>query len=104
MPTAAPALLALHIAVTLAFAVNGALTALRVARLSIVGVVTRGMITARGGGIIRDVLLGSLPPATFSDWRSLALAAGGALVVFAFGRLLDCLTALITVMDAAGLS
>ena len=104
MSTAAPALLALDLAGTLAFAVNGALTALRVARLDIVGVVTLGMITALGGGIIRDVLLGSLPPATFSDWRYLAVAAGGGLVAFAFGRQLDRLTALITVMDAAGLS
>ena len=104
MSTAAPALLALDLAGTLAFAVNGALTALRVARLDIVGVVTLGMITALGGGIIRDVLLGSLPPATFNDWRYLAVAAGGGLVAFAFGRQLERLTALITVMDAAGLS
>jgi uncharacterized membrane protein YeiH len=75
-----------------------------VARLDIVGVVTLGMITALGGGIIRDVLLGSLPPATFSDWRYLAVAAGGGLVAFAFGRQLERLTGLITVMDAAGLS
>ena len=41
----------------------GALTAIRVARLDVVGVVTLGMITALGGGIIRDVLLGVHPPA-----------------------------------------
>jgi len=104
MTTEPPVLLALDLAGTLAFAVNGALTALRVARLDIVGVVTLGMITALGGGIIRDVLLGTLPPATFSDWRYLAVAAGGGLVAFLFGRRLDRLTSLITVMDAAGLS
>jgi uncharacterized membrane protein YeiH len=104
MTTEPPVLLALDLAGTLAFAVNGALTALRVARLDIVGVVTLGMITALGGGIMRDVLLGSLPPATFSDWRYLAVAAGGGLVAFLFGRHLYRLTTLITVMDAAGLS
>jgi uncharacterized membrane protein YeiH len=104
MTTGPPVLLALDLAGTLAFAVNGALTALRVARLDIVGVVTLGMITALGGGIIRDVLLDRLPPATFSDWRYLAVAAGGGLVAFLFGRRLDRLTTLITVMDAAGLS
>jgi uncharacterized membrane protein YeiH len=104
MTTEPPVLLALDLAGTLAFAVNGALTALRVARLDIVGVVTLGMITALGGGIIRDVLLDSLPPATFSDWRYLAVAAGGGLVAFVFGRHLERLTSLITVMDAAGLS
>lgn len=104
MTTEAPALLALDLLGTFAFALNGALTALRVARLDIVGIVTLGMITALGGGIIRDVLLDSLPPATFSDWRFLAVAAGGGLIAFVFGRDLDRLTTPITVLDAAGLS
>ncbi len=63
------ALLVLDLVGTFAFAVNGALTATRVARLDVFGVVTLGMITALGGGIIRDVLLGSPPPRTFDDWR-----------------------------------
>ena len=96
-------LLALDLLGTFAFALNGALTALRVARLDIVGVVTLGMITALGGGIIRDVLL-DVPPATFNDWRYLAVAAGGGLIAFVSGRHLDRLTAPITVLDAAGLS
>jgi uncharacterized membrane protein YeiH len=104
MSTAAPLLLALDLTGTFAFAVNGALTALRVARLDIVGIVSLGMITALGGGIIRDVLLDSLPPATFSDWRYLAVAAGGGLVAFVSGRHLERLNTPITVLDAAGLS
>src|SRR3954462_14981270 len=104
MTTGAPVLLALDLTGTFAFAVNGALTALRMARLDIVGVVTLGMITALGGGIIRDVLLGALPPATFSDWRYLAVAAVGGLIAFTFGRHLERLNRLINVLDAAGLS
>lgn len=99
-----PLLLALDLTGTFAFALDGALTALRLARLDIVGVVTLGMITALGGGIMRDVLLDSLPPATFSDWRYLAVAAGGGLVAFVAGRRLDRLNRPITVLDAAGLS
>lgn len=99
----APVLLVLDLLGTCAFALNGALTALRVARLDIVGVVTLGMITALGGGIIRDVLL-DLPPATFNDWRYLAVAAAGGLIAFVFGRRLDRLNRLVTVLDAAGLS
>jgi uncharacterized membrane protein YeiH len=87
-----------------AFGLNGALTAIRVVRLDIVGVVTLGMFTALGGGVIRDILLGALPPATFSDWRYLTVAAGGSLVAFLFGRSLDRLATLILVLDAAGLS
>src|SRR3954467_9229250 len=104
MSTEAGVLLALDLTGTFAFALNGALTALRGARLDIVGVVTLGMITALGGGIIRDVMLDSLPPATFSDWRSLAVAAGGGLIAFAFGRHLERLNSFINVLDAAGLS
>src|SRR3954464_181823 len=99
-----PLLLVLDLTGTFAFAVNGALTALRLARLDIVGVVTLGIITAIGGGIIRDVLIGALPPATFSDWRYLAVAAGGGLVAFFAGRRLERLNTPITLLDAAGLS
>jgi uncharacterized membrane protein YeiH len=99
-----PLLLSLDLAGTFAFALNGALTALRAARLDIVGVVTLGMITALGGGIIRDVLIGYLPPATFNDWRYLAVAAGGGLVAAVLGRRLDRLARQITVLDAVGLS
>ncbi|SDY76000.1 UPF0126 domain-containing protein [Geodermatophilus africanus] len=64
MTTEDSVLLALDLVGTFAFAHNGALTALRVARLDIVGVVTLGMITALGGGIIRDALLDVHGPAT----------------------------------------
>jgi uncharacterized membrane protein YeiH len=96
--------LVLELAGIFAFALNGALTAIRVTRIDVVGVVTLGMVTALGGGIIRDVLLDSLPPATFSDWRYLAVAAAGSLTAFVFGRRLDRLWKPIEVLDAAGLS
>lgn len=89
---------------TFAFGLNGALTAVRTARVDIVGVVTLGMITALGGGIIRDMLLDDLPPATFRDWRYLVTAAAGALIAFALGRHLHRLAGLITVLDTVGLS
>ena len=62
------------------------------------------MITAVGGGILRDVLLSDLPPATFSDWRYLAVAASGGLIALLFGKLLGRMSTAITVLDAAGLS
>jgi uncharacterized membrane protein YeiH len=102
--TASPLFLALDLTGVFAFALNGALTAIRVARLDVVGVLTLGMITALGGGIIRDVFIDALPPATFSDWRYLAVAATGSLVAFAFGRRLDRWINPILVLDAAGLS
>lgn len=97
-------LLILDLTGTFAFALNGALTALRAARLDIVGVITLGMFTALGGGIIRDILIDSLPPATFVDWRYLAVAAAGGLIAFLFGRRLDRLAKPINLLDAVGLS
>jgi uncharacterized membrane protein YeiH len=99
-----PVLLALDLAGTFAFALNGALTAVRVAHVDIVGVVTLGMITAVGGGIIRDILLGALPPATFVDWRYLTVAAAGGLIAFLASRWLIRFRNSIDVLDAAGLS
>jgi uncharacterized membrane protein YeiH len=96
-------LLALDLTGTFAFALNGALTAIRTVRLDIVGVITLAMITAIGGGIVRDVLINALPPATFRDWRYLAVAAGGGLVAFVLGLWLDKLIVPITVLDAIGL-
>jgi uncharacterized membrane protein YeiH len=72
-----PLLLALDLAGTVAFALNGAMTGLKAAKLDIVGMLTLGMVTALGGGILRDILIGALPPATFSSWPYLAVAAGG---------------------------
>lgn len=104
MDTTSTTFLVLDLTGIFAFGLNGALTASRVVRLDIVGVVTLGMFTALGGGVIRDILLGALPPATFRDWRYLTVAAGGSLVAFLFGRSLDRLATLILVLDAAGLS
>ena len=99
-----PLLLALDLAGTFAFALNGAITGLEAAQLDIVGMLTLGMVTALGGGILRDILINALPPATFSSWPYLAVAAGGALIAFFLSRQLRRFTLPIDLLDAAGLS
>ena len=81
-----PLLLAFDLTGTFAFALNGAITGLEAAKLDIIGMLTLGMITALGGGILRDILISALPPATFSSWPYLAVAAGGALIAFFLSR------------------
>lgn len=66
---------------TLSFAVSGAMTAMRKG-MDLLGVVVLGLITAVGGGILRDVLLGRTPPAIFSDPLTAALAVGVSVLVF----------------------
>ncbi|MDL9938835.1 trimeric intracellular cation channel family protein [Gordonia sp. ABSL1-1] len=104
MSTHSTLLLVLDLVGTFAFALNGAMTAVRFVRLDIVGVVTLGMFTALGGGMIRDILLDALPPATFLDWRYLAVALAGGLLAFVLSRGLEKLSMPIIVLDAVGLS
>lgn len=104
MGTEPPLLFALDLTGTFVFGLNGALTALRATNLDVVGVVTLGMMTALGGGVIRDVLIGAIPPATFVDWPYFALAVGGALIAFALSGALSRWEMSITVLDAIGLS
>jgi uncharacterized membrane protein YeiH len=104
VPSSPTLLLVLDLAGTFVFALDGGLTALRATRLDIVGVVTLAMITALGGGILRDLLIGAVPPATFDDWRYLTVASAGGLVAFALAGLPERLNLPINLLDAAGLS
>jgi len=97
-------LLAFELVGVFAFALDGALTAMRWAHLDLFGVVALGVVTAVGGGILRDVLLGELPPATFRTWYYLATATAGALLAFWAHRLLARMTRPILVFDTIGLS
>ena len=96
-------LLVLDLSGTFVFALGGAWAGLQVVRLDIVGVITLAMVTAIGGGIVRDVLIGAVPPATFGDWRYLTVATLGGLIASGSGRWLDRLTLPIDVLDAFGL-
>lgn len=98
------ALLILDLVGTFAFAINGAMTAIKYARVDIVGVLTLGMVTALGGGFIRDILIDDLPPTTFQDWRYLLTAAIGSLIAFFLGRRLEKLAKTINMLDAVGMS
>jgi len=89
---------------TFAFALNGAFTATRTVRLDIVGVLVLGVTTAIGGGIMRDVLIGAVPPSAFTHWYYLAAAGGGALLAFFISRPSRLLTGPILIFDAIGLS
>ena len=51
---------------TVAFAISGALAAIR-KKMDIFGVSILGMTTAVAGGIIRDIVLGITPPAAFVE-------------------------------------
>jgi uncharacterized membrane protein YeiH len=95
--------LVLDLAGTFAFGLSGGFAAVR-ARLDLYGVVVLAGVVGLVGGIIRDILLGALPPATFSDWRYLATVAAAGLVAFFAGPTLERVQRPLNVFDAAGLS
>lgn len=74
-------LLVLEIIGTISFSVSGSLVAIT-AKLDAFGVLFIGCITAVGGGIIRDLLIGRTPPAIFSNLYILLIAVLASLIVF----------------------
>ena len=65
----------------IAFAISGAMVAVK-KRTDPFGVVFLAVITATGGGITRDLLLGIQPPVIFIDYTYMIFAAVAAMVVF----------------------
>ena len=74
-------MLAFEIIGTISFAVSGALVAIK-AGLDIFGVLFIGVITAFGGGVCRDLLIGRTPPALFSNFYMFLIALLAATFVF----------------------
>ena len=73
--------LGFDLAATFVFALEGSTSAV-VSNLDLLGVLVLGFVTALGGGLIRDVLLGDVPPAAMRDTRDLFLAFLGGVVAF----------------------
>lgn len=101
-------LLILELIGTIAFSVSGAMTAMK-KNMDIFGVMILGLTTAVGGGVIRDLILGITPPATFRDPRYAFTALVTAALVFLpwvrrlFQRYHRIYDLLMLVMDSVGL-
>lgn len=66
---------------TIAFSCSGALAAIR-KRLDLLGVIVLGVITATGGGMFRDILIGNIPPSLFRNSFYVVVAVLSAIVIF----------------------
>src|SRR6202047_4097805 len=97
-------LLTVDLAGTLLFAMEGALAAVA-ANLDLFGVMVLAFATALVGGIIRDVLIGAVPPSSLRDWRYPAAAfVGGAVVFFLHPVIRQVPVSVIVTLDAAALA
>ena len=74
-------LLILEIIGTISFAISGAVVAIK-AKFDLFGVAFVGVITAMGGGILRDILIGRYPPAVFTNFYIFLIAVITSIVVF----------------------
>lgn len=63
----------LDLAGAFAFAISGA-TAARLKGLDVFGICALAFTVACGGGIIRDLCIGAIPPAGLTDWRYVVTA------------------------------
>lgn len=66
---------------TVAFAISGAITALK-KQMDVFGVAILALVTAVGGGAIRDIVLGNTPPMTFRNPVYALVAISTGIVVF----------------------
>jgi uncharacterized membrane protein YeiH len=84
------------------FAASGASAGV-VKRLDLFGVVFVGAVAALGGGIVRDLLLGAVPPYALTHWVYLVVAVLAAILLFWLHPQFNRLRRTVLVLDAAGL-
>ena len=84
------------------FALSGGLVGVE-KKLDLFGVLALAATSALGGGIIRDLLLGIAPPATFTDARYLVVPVVCGVFVFYVHPAISRLQKPLIVLDAAGL-
>lgn len=94
-------LVALDLLGIFVFAITGGLVAVR-NQLDVFGVVVLAMATGLGGGVIRDVLIGAIPPPALADWRYLVTPVAAGLVTFLWHPVVSRLEGVVNVFDAVG--
>ena len=95
-------LYALDLLGTAAFAASGAWAGVR-RDMDVFGVLVLGLVTATGGGTLRDLLLGDTPPFIFQNELYLYLSLAVSLAVFILHRKMAFIAQPLLYFDAIGL-
>lgn len=93
----------IDLAGTFAFALSGAVAA-KERGLDVFGILVIGFTVACGGGIMRDICIGAVPPAGLSDWRYLVVSIIAALITMFLDSFLQLFNRPVLLFDALGLS
>jgi uncharacterized membrane protein YeiH len=96
-------LLVLDLVGTFVFAISGASAGVT-RRLDLFGILVLSFVAGNFGGITRDLLIGSVPPAAISDWRYLAVSLLAGVITFRWYSVIDRLRSPVLMFDAAGLA
>lgn len=88
---------------TFVFALSGAMAGVK-RKLDLFGVLVLSFVAANTGGIIRDVLIGAVPPGAIIDWHYLGVALVAGLITFFFPAAIIQRWNPVLLFDAAGLS
>lgn len=87
---------------TIAFAVSGVLMGIR-NRLDLFGIYVLAMITASGGGIIRDIVIGRNIPVFFTEWKYFAAITAAMIITCVLYKFINKIISVIILFDAIGL-
>jgi uncharacterized membrane protein YeiH len=93
----------LDLAGTFVFALSGAVAGVK-RKLDLFGVLVLSFVAANTGGIVRDILIGAIPPGAISDWRYLGISLVAGLVTFYFPSAIIRRWNPVLLFDAAGLA
>lgn len=97
-------MLAVDLAATVFLGIEGGLAAIA-SSLDLFGVMVLAFCTALGGGVIRDLLIGAVPPNAVKDARYASAAFLGGLIAFAMHNVVSQIpTDTVCVIDAVGLA
>ncbi|MET9858697.1 trimeric intracellular cation channel family protein [Streptomyces smyrnaeus] len=92
----------LDIAGIFVFAVSGALLAVR-RNFDVFGIAVLAEVTGLGGGLFRDVVIGAVPPAAFTDLGYFLTPLVATVLVFFLHPEVERINKAVSVFDAAGL-
>ncbi|MGW2327343.1 trimeric intracellular cation channel family protein [Streptomyces sp. NPDC001700] len=84
------------------FAISGALLAVR-KNFDVFGMAVLAEATALGGGVFRDLVIGAVPPAAFTDLAYFFTPLVATVIVFFLHPQVERITRAVGVFDAAGL-